>query len=161
MASTRPSPNLSTVVSGLHLIFTLASVAFLSYKVYYLECELSLIRGKESLSDGRIVTEATPPSLILNGKEHRSERNRRADQEKVKSSSASKFKEMCVQKLLNDLQVRESNLLPIVCLIVSHLDFHAFLHYKLTCKRTFEKISIPLYRRLGFLSSIDPSEIFG
>ena len=110
MASTRPSPNLSTVVSGLHLIFTLASVAFLSYKVYYLECELSLIRGKEYLSDGRIVTEATPPSLIPNGKEHRSERNRRADQEKVESSSASKFKKVCVQKLLNDLQVRESNL---------------------------------------------------
>ena len=137
MASTRPSPNLSTVVSGLHLIFTLASVAFLSYKVYYLECELSLIRGKESLSDGRIhATEATPPSLIPNGKEHRSERNRRADQEKAESSSASKFKKVCVQKLLNDLQVRESNLsLPIVCLIVRHLD-SSFLHYKLTCKRT-------------------------
>ena len=111
MASTRPSPNLSTFVSGLHLIFTLVSVAFLSYKVYYLECELSLIRGKESLSDGRIrVTEATPPSLIPNGEELRSERNRRADQEKVESSSASKFKKVCVQKLLNDLQVRESNL---------------------------------------------------
>ena len=111
MASTRPSPNLSTFVSGLHLIFTLVSVAFLSYKVYYLECELSLIRGKESLSGGRIrVTEATPLSLIPNGEELRSERNRRADQEKVESSSASKFKKVCVQKLLNDLQVRESNL---------------------------------------------------
>ena len=108
MASSRPSPSLSAVVSGLHLIFTLASVAFLSYKVYYLECELSLIRGKESLSDG--ATEATPPSLIPNGKEHRSERNRRADQEKMGSSSASKFKKVCVQKLLNDLQVRDSNL---------------------------------------------------
>lgn len=109
MASTRPSPNLSTFVSGLHLIFTLASVAFLSYKVYYLEYELSLIRGKESLSDGRIhVTEATPPSLIPNGEELRSERNRRADQERVILSSAGKLKEACVQKLLDDLQVRQS-----------------------------------------------------
>lgn len=109
MASTRPSPKLSTVVSGLHLIFTFASVAFLSYKVYYLECELSLILGKESLSDGRIrMTEASPPSLIPNGEELRSERNRRTDQEKVESSSASKLKEACVQKLLDDLQVRQS-----------------------------------------------------
>ena len=109
MASTRPSPNLSTFVSGLHLIFTLVSVAFLSYKVYYLECELSLIRGKESVSDGRIrVTEATPLSLIPNGEELRSERNRRADQERVISSSAGKLKEECVQKLLDDLQVRQS-----------------------------------------------------
>jgi len=111
MASTRPSTNLSTVVSGLHLLFTLASVAFLSYKVYYLECELSLIRGKESLSDGRIrVTEATSPSLIPNGEELRSERNRRADQERVIPSSAGKLKEACVQKLLDDLQVRQSSI---------------------------------------------------
>ena len=44
MASGRDSPNLSTVVSGLHLIFTLTSVAFFTYKLYYLENELSLIR---------------------------------------------------------------------------------------------------------------------
>ena len=110
MASTRPSPNLSTFVSCLHLIFTLASVAFLSYKVYYLEYELSLIRGKESLSDDRIsVTEATPLSPIPNGEELRSGRNRRADQERVISeSSAGKLKQACVQKLLDDLQVRQS-----------------------------------------------------
>ena len=111
MASTRPSPNLSTLVSGVHLIFTLASVVFLTYKVYYLECELSLIRGKESLSGGRTrVTEATPPSLVPNGEELRSERNRRADQERVISSSAGKLKEPCVQKLLDDLQVRQSSI---------------------------------------------------
>ena len=93
-------------MSGLHLIFKLASVAFLSYKVYYIEFELSLIRGKTSVSDGRIlVTEATPPSsLIPNGEELRSERNRRADQEKVESSSAAKLKEVCVQMSLDDLQ---------------------------------------------------------
>ena len=44
MASGRDSPNLFTVISGLHLIFTLTSVAFLSYKVFNLENELSLIR---------------------------------------------------------------------------------------------------------------------
>ena len=78
MASTRSSSNLHTVVSGLHLIFTIASVAFLSFKVYHLECELSLIRGKVSLSAERDVkvTEVTPLSADSNNEELRSERNR-------------------------------------------------------------------------------------
>ena len=46
MVSGRDSPNLSAVVSGLHLIFTLASVAFPSYKVNNLENELSLIQSE-------------------------------------------------------------------------------------------------------------------
>ncbi|KAM7427697.1 Roundabout 1 [Porites harrisoni] len=106
MASTRSSSNLHTVVSGLHLIFTIASVAFLSFKVYHLECELSLIRGKVSLSEGDIkVTEATPLSADSNNEELRSERNRRDDQQKLKSYTGDSLKAACVQKLLGDLQV--------------------------------------------------------
>ena len=113
MASTRSSSNLHTVVSGLHLIFTIASVAFLSFKVYHLECELSLIRGKVPLSEGDIkVTEVTPLSADSNNEELRSERNRRDDQQKLKSYTGDSLKAACVQKLLGDLQV--SNCFPLI-----------------------------------------------
>ena len=113
MASTRSSSNLHTVVSGLHLIFTIASAAFLSFKVYHLECELSLIRGKVLLSEGDIkVTEATPLSADSNNEELRSERNRRDDQQKLKSYTGDSLKAACVQKLLGDLQV--SNCFPLI-----------------------------------------------
>ena len=113
MASTRSSSNLHTVVSGLHLIFTIASVAFLSFKVYHLDCELSLIRGKVPLSEGDIkVTEATPLSVDSNNEELRSERNRRDDQQKLKSYTGDNLKAACVQKLLGDLQV--PNCFPLI-----------------------------------------------
>ena len=119
MASTRSSSNLLTVVSGLHLIFTIASFAFLSFKVYHLECELSLIRGKVPLSEGDIkVTEATPLSADSNNEELRSERNRRDDQQKLKSYTGDNLKAACVQKLLGDLQV--SNCFPLIYSIFFH-----------------------------------------
>ena len=113
MASTRSSSNLHTVVSGVHLIFTIASVAFLSFKVYHLECELFLIRGKVFSSEGDIkVTEATPLSAESNNEELRSERHRRDDKEKLKSYTGDNLKAACVQKLLGDLQV--SNCFPLI-----------------------------------------------
>ena len=121
MASTRSSSNLHTVVSGFHLIFTIASVAFLSFKVYHLEYELSLIGGKVSLSaegDAK-VTEVTPLSVDSNNEELRSERNRRADQQKLKSYTGDNLKAACVQKLLGDLQV--SNCFPLICSIFVQL----------------------------------------
>ena len=113
--------NLLTVVSGLHLIFTIASFAFLSLKVYHLECELSLIRGKVSLSAERDVkvTEVTPLSADSNNEELRSERNRRDDQQKLKSYTGDNLKAACVQKLLGDLQV--SNCFPSICSIFVQL----------------------------------------
>ena len=113
MASGRDSPNLSTVISGLHLIFTLISVAFLSYKVFNLENELSLIRrevptqaARESSNAG-IDVNATPLTRVqgIKDQEQRSERNRRAGKRKSKSSAADKLKAVCVQKLLSNLQV--------------------------------------------------------
>ena len=114
MASGRDSPNLSTVISGLHLIFTLTSVGFLSYKVFYLENELSLIRRevptqavRESSNVG-IDVNATPITKVqgIEDQEQRSERNRRAEKRKSESSSAvDKLKVVCVQKLLSNLQV--------------------------------------------------------
>ena len=113
MALGRDSPNLSTVISGLHLIFTLTSVAFLSYKVFYLENELSLIRrevptqaARESRDAGTDVN-ATPLTRVqdIKDQEQRSERNRRAGKRKSESSAADKLKAVCVQKLLSKLQV--------------------------------------------------------
>ncbi|CAH3160376.1 unnamed protein product [Porites lobata] len=113
MASGRDSPSLSTVISGLHLIFTLTSVAFLSYKVFNLENELSLIRrevptqaDRESSNVGRDVN-ATPLTRVqgIKDQEQRSERDRRAGKRKSESSAADKLKVVCVQKLLSNLQV--------------------------------------------------------
>ena len=113
MASGRDSPNLSTVISGLHLIFTLTSVAFLSYKVFYLENELSLIRREvprqavlES-SNADMDVNSTPVTRVqgIEDQEQRSERNRRAGKRKSETSAAEKLKAVCVQKLLSNLQV--------------------------------------------------------
>ena len=113
MASGRDSPNVSTVISGLHLIFTLTSVAFLSYKVFNLENELSLIQrevptqaDRES-SDAGIDVNATPLTRVqgIKDQEQRSERNGRAGKRKSESSAADKLKAVCVQKLLSNLQV--------------------------------------------------------
>ena len=113
MASGRDSPNLSTVISGLHLIFTLTSVAFLSCKVFDLENELSLIRrevptqaARESTNAG-IDVNATPLTRVqgIKDQEQRSERNRRAGKRKPESSAADKLKAVCVQELLSNLQV--------------------------------------------------------
>ena len=110
MASSRALPNLSTVVSSLHLIFTILSVAFLSYKVYYLENQLSFIRGEISTGGPsnagiKSVTQATPLSTVPTSDHSRSERNRRAGQKKSESSSTDKLKAVCLQKLLKDLRV--------------------------------------------------------
>lgn len=114
MASTRSLSNLHTVVSSLHLIFTITSVAFLSFKVYHLEFELSLIRGNVSLSEGDIkVTEVAPLSADSNNEELTSERNRRADEQNLKSYTGDDLKAACVQKLLGDLQVSNCFLLTI------------------------------------------------
>ena len=92
MASGRDSPNLSSVVSGLHLIFTLTSVAF------FLENELSVIRREVPFSTAKesTVIKATPPNIVQSSEEQRSGRNRRAGKRKSESSSATdKLKAVC------------------------------------------------------------------
>ena len=113
MVSGRDSPNLSTVVSGLHLIFTLVSVAFLSYKVYNLENELSIIQREVPTQAARkssnvgIDFNATPLTKFqgMEDQEQRSGRNRRTGKRKSESSTSDKLKTACVQKLLSNLQV--------------------------------------------------------
>ena len=110
MATSRVSSNLSTVVSVLHLIFTILAIAILSYKVYYLEGELSLIRGEmhPGWSNGISVPIQTPPPLTtaVTSEQHESVRIRRVSQRKPsKSSSADDLQAECVQKMLNNLRV--------------------------------------------------------
>lgn len=118
MASSRVSPTPSTFVSGLHLIFTLTSVAFLSYKVYYLENELSLIRGVISSQEpsdlGITASQVTPLSTVPTKEQLISERNRRAQ-----SSSADKLKAKCAQNLLKDIQVCLIHFAALMSLIIS------------------------------------------
>ena len=74
-----------TIVSILHLVFTILSIVVLSYKVYHLESELSSFRAELSThlrSDG--LTEKPPLSTSGSISEHsrsesRSDRNRRRD----------------------------------------------------------------------------------
>ena len=118
MASSRASPTPYTFVSGLHLIFTLTSVAFLSYKVYYLENELSLIRGvihsQEPSDVGITASQVTPLSTVPTKEQIISERNRRAQ-----SSSADKLKAKCARNFLNDLQVCLIHFLVLISLIIN------------------------------------------
>lgn len=106
MAASRASPALLNVVSCIHLIFTITSVAFLSYKVYFLESELSLIQGKISIQEhsdiGNSVSQATPLALTAPATEQikRKRRNLQAQ-----PSSADQLDAICAQKVLNDLQV--------------------------------------------------------
>ena len=106
MAASRDSPALLNVVSCIHLIFTITSVAFLSYKVYFLESELSLIQGKISIQEhsdiGNSVSQATPLALTAPATEQikRKRRNLQAQ-----PSSADQLDAICAQKVLNDLQV--------------------------------------------------------
>ena len=92
MASGRDSPNRTSVVSGLHLIFTLTSVAF------FLENELSVIRREVPFSTAKesTVIKATPPNIVQSSEEQRSGRNRRAGKRKSESSSVTaKLKAVC------------------------------------------------------------------
>ena len=51
MAAGQASTKSFSIVQILHLVFTILSIAVLSYKVYHLESELSFIRDKLSAQD--------------------------------------------------------------------------------------------------------------
>ena len=108
MATSRVSTSLSTVVLVLHLIFTILAIATLSYKVYYLESELSLIRQELSIGEQSNALSAiptTPLSPTPSGETHsRGGRNRRVNQES-KSPSAVQLQAECAQTILNKLRV--------------------------------------------------------
>ena len=85
MAASQATTKSYSLVLVLHLVFTILSIAVLSYKIYHLESELSLIRDELSThgrSDG--LTKTPPLSTAAPIREHsrsesRSDRIRRRD----------------------------------------------------------------------------------
>jgi len=106
-------------MSVLQLIFTIVAIAILSYKDYYQDCELSLIRGEVSsirgeMSSGGPSNEisvpvrqtSSPLSTAVDGEEHESVRIRRVSQKKLsKAPSADGLQTECVQNMLKNLRV--------------------------------------------------------
>ena len=119
----------STIVPILHLVFTIVSIAVLSYKVYHIESELSFIRDELSThdrSDGFIKTlplSTTAPITEQSRSETRSDRNRRRNNRDHDESAASRPNQKkpekastkqnvnadCLQKALKDFQVCTSH----------------------------------------------------
>ena len=108
MAASRISINFSTALSVFNLILTILALAMLSYKVYYLEEEMSFLRkeisiGKPSNDPGMIQT--TPLSTAANSEQHIIERNRRLSQKTSDATPIHKLQEKCLLKVLSNIQV--------------------------------------------------------
>lgn len=108
MAS-QASKHSSTVVPHvLHFAFTVLSIAILSYKVYHLESELSLVRDelftRASTSTDNGMTNTLPaPSTAAYSIKHDggSHRNRRLSPQKASETTS----DCDLQKMLKDFQV--------------------------------------------------------
>ena len=120
MAAGQATTKTSAIVSILHLVFTIASITFLSYKVYHVESELSLIRDELSThdrSDGFTKTlplsTAEPISEHSVRSESRSDRNRQRDHQDKKKperrSAKQNIDEDCLQKAIKHFQVCTSH----------------------------------------------------
>ncbi|XP_068747699.1 uncharacterized protein [Montipora capricornis] len=110
-----------TLVVVLHLVFSIVSITFLSYKVYFpdnelstkvfhLEKELFSIREGISLAGTSygVTTVPSPTSKSTAGKFYRNERYRRTVRKDPKSGSKDKIRRAeCVKNLLNNLQVTD------------------------------------------------------
>ena len=101
----------STIVPILHLVFTIVSIAVLSFKVYHVESELSFIRDKLFTHDSsyglaRTLTGQSAAAISEHSREKRSDRNRRLSQKTPETTSTKQNMNMdCLQKVLKDFQV--------------------------------------------------------
>lgn len=126
MGTSRVSSNLPTFVVFFHLIFSIVAIAFLSYKVYFLdnelpykvynlESELSSIRDKISTLEARncigSVQTPTPLTATPSSEAQRSGRNRRAKKKESESPTTDQLQAKCVQNLLKHMQVCNAVLL--------------------------------------------------
>ena len=108
MAADQATTKLSTIVPILHLVFTIVSIAVLSYKVYHVESELSFIRGELSTHDRSNGLDET--LMRQHYRDKRSDRNRRLSQKTPETASTKQIINTdCLQKALNDLQVCTSH----------------------------------------------------
>lgn len=113
MAASQASTKSSSIVQVLHLVFTILSIAVLSYKVYFLESELSFIRHELSTRDSNnVMTETIPPSTAAtidkHSRDRRSDGNGRLSQKTSKTATTKQnINADCLQKVLNYFQVGE------------------------------------------------------
>lgn len=107
MAASRISTSLSSVLPVCHLVFTILALAILSYKVYYLEKEMSFIRKEiftvKPRNDPSAI-QTTQLATAPNGEQDIIERNRRS-QKKSEASSVYKLREKCLQTMFSNIQV--------------------------------------------------------
>ncbi|KAL9980579.1 hypothetical protein ACROYT_G009185 [Oculina patagonica] len=114
MAASKASTKSSSVVQILHLVFSILSIAVLSYKVYFLESELSFIRHELSTRDSNnVMTETTPSSAAATvdkqSRDRRSDGNGRLSQKTSKTTAAKQnVNADCLQKALNYFQVKNT-----------------------------------------------------
>ena len=146
MGTNRVSSNLPTFVVVFHLIFSIVAIAFLSYKVYYLdhevshkvsydylESELASVRGKISLASnvkGSVQTTA-PLTTAPSSEMERGGRHRRANRKGSESSTTDQLQAKCVQNLLKHIHV--SNNFLCLLLIVGKTE---------ESKRTYNNLSV-------------------
>ncbi|KAL9980581.1 hypothetical protein ACROYT_G009187 [Oculina patagonica] len=111
MTASKASTKSPSVVQILHLVFTILSIAVLSYKVYFLESELSFIRHELSTRDSNnVMTEKIPSSTAATVDKHsrdrRSDGNGRLSQKTSKTTATKQnINADCLQKALNYFQV--------------------------------------------------------
>ncbi len=113
MAASKASTKSSSIAQILHLVFTILSIAVLSYKVYFLESELSFIRHELSTRDSNnVMTEMIPASTAATvdkqSRDRRSDGNGRLSQKTSKTTATKQnINADCLQKALNYFQVGE------------------------------------------------------
>ena len=115
MAADQATTKTSTLVLILHLVFTIVSIAVLSYKVYHVESELSFIRDELSTHDrvnglDKTLVRSTAAAISENYRDKRSNRNRRLSPKTQETTSTKQnINADCLQKALKDFQVRVSH----------------------------------------------------
>ena len=115
MAADQATPKTSTIVPILHLVFTIVSIAILSYKVYHVESELLYIRDELSTHDrgnglDKTLGRSTAAAISENSRDKRSDRNRRLSQKTQETTSTKQnINADCLQKALKDFQVCTSH----------------------------------------------------
>ena len=119
MAAVQATTKTSTIVPILHLVFTIVSIAVLSYKVCHVESELSFIRDELSTQSTRdrdngldkTPAHSTAAAISEKSADKRSDRNRRLSRKSQETTSTKqKINADCLQKALKDFQVCTSHL---------------------------------------------------
>ena len=111
MAADQAITKTSPIVTILHLVFTIVSIAVLSYKVYHVESELSFIRDELSTHDrgsglDKTLAHSTAAAISEHSADKRSDRNRRFSQKtQERTSTKQNINADCLQKALKNFQV--------------------------------------------------------